>query len=175
MKLKPPRVAEILAGAFAALLILSLFLPWYRSSEQAAGCVPGQADCQRDTASAFEAFGVLDILLLLVGIGGLALLVLEMTQDTPAVPVAWSALLLPPAVVVFALVLWRTIAPPGPSDDEPVFALLGLVASGGLVTATMLSMRSERYGWRSGAVGEVSPEPLPAPGMAGDGERERRQ
>lgn len=162
MKLNPPRVPEILVGAFAALLILSLFLPWYRADEPA-GCAPGADGCVRDTQTAFEAFAVVDILAALVAIGGLALLLLEMTQDTPAVPVAWSAMLAPLTVVAFGLVLWRTVAPPEDAGDEPVFALLGLVASGGLAVATMLSMRSEGYGWRSRAADPVPSEPLPAP------------
>jgi hypothetical protein len=174
MKLNPPRAPEILAGAFAALLILSLFLPWYRASDSASGCPPGQPDCPRPTASAFESFAVLDIVLLLVAVGGIALMFLEMTQETPAVPVAWAGLLVPAALVAFGLVLWRTLAPPGGTTDEPVFALLGLVASGGLFAATLLSMRSESYGWRSQPGEPRLPDPLPAP-SAGEGPGEDRR
>jgi hypothetical protein len=175
MPLHPPRATEILAGAFAALLILSLFLPWYRASDAASGCAPGQADCPRATATAFESFAVLDIVLLLVGIGGIALMVLEMTQETPAVPLAWAGLLTPAALVAFGLVVWRTLAPPGGEGDEPVFALLGLVASGGLLAATLLSMRSEGYGWRSRPGERRLPDPLPTPSVAGDGTGEERR
>lgn len=178
MKLNPPRVGEILAGAFGALLLLSLFLPWYRTPEPATtGCATERANCPRQAISAFEALAVVDVVLLLVALGGVALLVLEMTQRTPAVPLAWSALLAPFAVVAFGLALWRTLAPPGGPGDEPVFALLGLVASGGLAVGVLLSMRSESYGWRSrtdfGSAG--LPEPLPSPRVSGAGLEERER
>ena len=182
MKLNPPRVGEILAGAFGALLVLSLFLPWYRTAEPAtAGCGAGQASCPRETVSGFEALAVTDIVLLAVAIAGVALLLLEMTQRTAAVPLAWSALLAPVALIAFALVLWRTLAPPGGAADEPVFAFLGLVATGGLAIAVLIGMRNEGYGWRArvprgggpgGAPGAGLPDPLPVPRATGEGPRE---
>jgi hypothetical protein len=175
MRLNPPRVGEILAGAFGALLVLSLFLPWYRSTEPATvGCGPEQATCPRETLTGFEALAVVDVVLLLIGLGGVVLLFLEMTQRSPAVPVAWSALLVPLAVVGFVLVVWRVLVPPGDAVEEPLFAFLGLVASGGLTAATLLSMRSESYGWRARGSGGASggrglPEPLSVPRVPGGG------
>jgi hypothetical protein len=177
MSLNPPRVGEILAGVFGALLVLSLFLPWYRTAEPATvGCDPERASCPQETLTGFEALAAVDVVLLVVGLGGVALLLLEMTQRTTAVPVAWSALLAPLAVVGFVLVLWRVISPPGEAE-EPLFAFLGLVASGGITAATLLSMRNESHGWRSrGPVGPVpaggSPEPLSVPRIPGEVSRE---
>lgn len=182
MRLNPPRVPEVLAGAFSALLAVSLFLPWYRASEPAPGCDAGRAGCPRETATAFEAFAAIDILLLLVAGGGFALLVLEMTQRTPALPVAWSAMMAPLVIVALGLVVWRTTAPPEGAGDEPVFALLGLVATGALAAAVLLSMRSESYGWRAsvgrGAGGGGAaglPEPLPVPNIAPETSQERER
>jgi hypothetical protein len=179
MKLNPPRVGEILAGAFGALLALSLFLPWYRTSDPAVGCDTRAAGCPRETVTAFQALAVVDVVLVVVALGGVALLLLEMTQRTTAVPVAWSALLAPLAVVAFGLVLWRVLDPAGGAGDEPVFAFLSLVASGGLLAGVLLSMRSESYGWRSsrgagssGGAGRL-PDPIPAPRVAGEGSGER--
>ncbi len=168
-----------MAGAFAALLTVSLFLPWYRASEPPGGCAPGEVGCTRETLSAFEAFAALDILLLVIVAGVAGLLVLEMSQRTPAVPVAWSAALVPPAIVAAGLVIWRTLDPPSNAVDEPVFALLGLVSAVGLVVAVLIGMRSESHGWRStprtgrgGRLGGRGPEPLPVPRVAGDGPAE---
>lgn len=178
MKLNPPRVGEILAGAFGALLVASLFLPWYRTPEPAvAGCEADRAACPRETVTAFEALAIVDVVLLLVGLGGVVLLLLEMTQRTTAVPVAWSALLAPLAVVALALALWRTLAPPEGAGDEPLFAFLALIASGGLAAGVSLSLRSESYGWRARPGGSASggarlPEALRVPRGAGDGSGE---
>lgn len=172
MTLKLPRVGEILAAAFGALLALSLFLPWYRTAEASPACPAGEAGCPRETVTGFEAFGAIDILLLLVAIGGVALLVLEMTQRTHAVPVAWSVLLMLLALLALAVVAWRTLSPPG-EGYEPLFALLGLVACGGVAAGCFLSMRNASPATRAvrGAGGSEPPEPLPVPTVGEGAER----
>jgi hypothetical protein len=136
--LNPPRVGEILAGAFGALLLVSLFLPWYRSS---AACV--RAPCPQPDATAFESFAGLDVFLVVVALGGVGLLALEATQPTPAVPVAWASVGALLGFVAVVLVLWRMLAPPAIGPDDPVFAALGLAASAGVTAGCFLSMRNE--------------------------------
>lgn len=166
MRLKPPRVGEILAAVFGVLLALSLFLPWYRTPAPAGSCPPAQGECPRETVTAFQAFAAVDILLLLVAAGGLALLALEVTQRTAAIPVAWSALLTSLALVALAVVVWRVAAPPE-VGYEPLFALLGLVACGGVVVACILSMRNDSPAARWARPGRGSvPDPLPVPEVA---------
>lgn len=168
MQLKPPRVAEILAGAFGALLLVSLFLPWYRG-----GCVQaGGGPCPSE--SAFEAFAVLDIFLVVVALAGIGLLALELTQRTAALPVAWSALAAPLAMAATVLVLWRTLAPPASAPPDPVFALLGLVACAGVGAAFLLSMRNEGVERRrtgSSAAASGQPEAITVPSSGAGGER----
>lgn len=165
MRLKPPRVAEILAAAFGLLLLVSLFLPWYGRPVQ---CI--QAPCPPLKENAFEAFAVLDVYLLIVGLAAIGLLVVEMTQRTPAVAVAWAAIGTPLAVVATALVLWRALSPPGAEEAERLFVLLGLAATAGVASAFALSMRNEgldRHRRVRGAVPRPLPEPIrisPAPG-----------
>lgn len=169
MTLKPPRAGEILAAVFGALLALSLFLPWYRASEPAAGC-PAGSSCPRETVTGFEAFAAVDALLVVVAAGGVALLVLEMTQRTSAVPVAWSALVFLAALVGVGLSLWRTVAPPG-DGLEPLFALLGLLACSGVAVACLLSMRNDSPAApaRAGGGAASLPDPLPVPDGTGGG------
>src|SRR5665809_7214 len=109
MKLNPPRVGEILAGASGAVLLVSLFLPWYRERDVVCVEVAG-SDCPSGEAAgtAWESFAVLDVLLVLVALAGVGLLVAQMTQHTPAIPVAWAALATPIAFVAAAWVLVRT-------------------------------------------------------------------
>jgi hypothetical protein len=159
MRLTPPRVGEILAATFGVLLLVSLFLPWYRGR---AGEV---------TISGFGAFAVVDIYLVVVAAGALALLVLETTQRTPAVAVAWAAILTPLAAVGAGLVLWRVLDPPGSGGAEPIFAYLGLLAATGVTVGTVMSMRDETQ--RRPASPEATararpPEPLSAPSPGGD-------
>lgn len=167
MRLKPPRVAEILAAAFGALLLVSLLLPWYREEVVCIQVVGADCPASRSGDTAFEAFAALDVYLLLVALAGLALLALEMTQRAPAIPVALSALGAPLALVATALVLWRVLDPPA-EGVEPLFALLGLISSAGLAMAFALSMRNEGLdrrrpsASRSGG-GFTLPEPLSVP------------
>lgn len=163
-RLNPPRVAEILAGAFGVVLLVSLFLPWYRTPIE---CVQGP--CPSQTVSAFGAFAVLDLFLLVVALGGVMLLVVEMTQRTPALATASASIAAPLSFVAFALVLWRTLSPPG-AAAEPLFAFLGLIAAGGLTVAFLLSMRNEGLGAR-GAARTTLPDPLPAPRASTEDER----
>lgn len=169
--MKPPRVGEILAGAFGVLLLASLFLPWY---QQSLVCVVGP--CPPLRATGFEALAVLDLFLVIVALGGVGLLVVEVTQRTPAIPVAWAAIAALLGLVTVGLVLWRTLAPPPAwAGAEPVFALLALVASAGLTAGCFLSMRDEGSRGGSGVAAGAPPggtEPIrvpgPSPGVEGD-------
>lgn len=154
----PPRVGEVLAGAFGGLLLISLFLPWYRQT-----VLCEQAPCPQLQVTAFEAFAVLDVFLVLVALGGLGLLALEITQRTPAVPVAWAAVATPLALVAALLVLWRVLAPPDSADD-PIFALLGLAACVGLTAGCFFSMRNDRpRSHASTAAARRQPRPVSIP------------
>jgi hypothetical protein len=169
MQLKPPRVGEILAGAFGVLLLVSLFLPWYR--DEAPACLREPCPAA-PTRSAWEAFAVLDLVLLAVALAGVGLLVVEVTQRTPAIPVAWSAIAALLALVAVGLVLWRSLSPPGGSGVEPVFSLLGLAASAGLAGGCFASMRDEGVRLRGVGPGTRDrwPEPLSVPAPPTDAE-----
>jgi hypothetical protein len=162
MTLKPPRVGEIVAGACGFLLVFSLLLPWYRTES-------GEAV----STSGFEAFSALDVFLALVAASGMGLLVAEVTQPTAAVPVAWSAIAALLALLALALVLWRTLDPPI-DGTEPVFALLGLLATAGIAAGCLVSMRDERP--PTGAAEPPRPDPptLPVPEVGTAGSEGRR-
>ena len=178
MRLKPPRVGEIVAGAAGAVLLVSLFLPWFRA-EASGACPPGSGCPGGGSVDeiAFEAFVVLDLLLVALALAGLGLLVAEMVTPTPAIPVAWAALTGLLGLVTTVWVLVTVLAPPG-TGFEPLFALLGLAASAGVTIGAFLSMRDEGFGLRpkaglgatlSRTADSNAPEPLPAP----EGPRER--
>ena len=143
MDLRRLRAGEWLAFTGGVLLIASLFMPWY------------------DDVSGFEALTVIDILLVLVAAVGIALAVLQATQTSPALPVAFGVLSVTTGVIGVLLVLFRLIDAPGQLGGPGVGAWLGLAAAVGITVG----------GWRSIANEHVphlppgpEPELRPAPG-----------
>ena len=143
MDLRRLRAGEWLAAAGGALLVASLFMPWY------------------DDVSGFEALSVIDILLVLVAAVAFALAILQATQTTPALPVAFGVLTVTIGAIGVLLVLYRLIDAPGDVGGPGAGAWLGLVAAVALTVG----------GWRSLANEHVShvppgpePELRPAPG-----------
>ncbi len=109
-----------LAGA--AVLVISLFLPWY-------GIKSGGIDLGGlGTASAFEAMDLLDLLLLVIGVGAIVLTLLAarggLKTDAGPLVAAGGAL----AVLI---ILFRIVDQPGPNDFIVVKygAFLGLIAA----------------------------------------------
>lgn len=111
----PRNVVGILLIAAGALLILSLLLPYYRVSVEVSGF--GQSFSQSGSASGFEAFELIDIVLLVIGIasvlGGAASLGLG--PVTSAELPRW----LPTAIAIggaiaTALILFRMFVDPAP-------------------------------------------------------------
>jgi len=142
VRLKLPRFGEIVAGAAGALLLLSLFLPWYSGGVDACiQIVDPPRPCAPTQLSAWDSLAVLDILFAIVALAGIALLALEATQRTSAVPVAWATLTALTASIAAPIALYRTLDPPGALD--PRFAFLGLIACAGVAAGAWLSMRDE--------------------------------
>jgi drug/metabolite transporter (DMT)-like permease len=137
------RAGEWLAAAAAILLIVSLLLPWY------------------DTRSGFETLSVIDILLVLVAGVALALAILQATQTSPALPVAFSVLTVTAGLIGVLLVLFRLIDAPGSNLDVAAGAWLGLAAVAALTAGGWLSLANEHA--RHLPPGP-EPELRPAPG-----------
>ena len=171
MRPNPPRLGEILAGAAGAVLLISLFLPCFRATTLGA-CPPG-SDCPGGgdvDEIAFEAFAILDLLLVALALAGIGLLIAQMVAHAPAIPVAWGALTVLLGLVTTLWVLVSVLSPPGQSF-EPLFALLGLAASAGVTIGALLSIRDEGFGVRPkpgieatrSRTAERGLEPLPVP------------
>jgi hypothetical protein len=152
------RDGEWIAGAGAVALLASLFLHWY-GLDVAIG-LPGVGHPE---ATAWQAFGVLDIVLVLLMLVPLALVVTQATRESPAIPVFFSVTTIVAGALAALLILYRIVNQPGPNDLVEVQAgawlgfLAALVVTGG--------------GWRSTRVeaipGQALPpiddQPLPAP------------
>jgi hypothetical protein len=125
MDLRRLRGGEWIALAGGILLVVSLFMPWY-------GDVSG-----------FEAFTVIDVLLVLVAGVAIALAILQATQTGPALPVAFGVLTVTVGAIGVLLVLFRLIDSPGDVGGPAGAAWLGLAAAVALTAGGWRSLANE--------------------------------
>jgi hypothetical protein len=134
------RAGEWLAGAGGVLLLVSLALPWY------------QAD--GGDVSGYEAFSIVDILLVVVAAVAIALALLQATRTTQALPVAFGVLTVTVGVIGTLLTLYRLIDDPGEVSGPRLGAWLGLVAVAALTAGGWMSLANEH-------VSNIPPGPEP--------------
>lgn len=138
MDLGRVRTFEWLTGLAGIALFVSLFLPWY-GAEGFSG-----------TATAWQAFGVVDFLLAFVALFAIALLIVTAMQRTAAVPQTVAAFVVWFAVVGVAAVLVRLINPPAVAGGDvattrEVGLWLGTLAAAGIFAAGWKSMRDKSF------------------------------
>jgi hypothetical protein len=144
---------EWLAGVAGTALVGSLFLDWYSVVTILSLPAPDGG------LSAWEAFAVTDVLLLLSGLFGVAIFLTMATQAAAAVPIATASLATVSALVALVAVAIRTINPPGSGLDRSAGLWIGLAAALALVASGAAAMRDER----SPASAPVEPRQVPAP------------
>lgn len=144
MDLRRVRVWDWLTGLAGLVLLGSLFLDWYGS------------------ASGWEAFSFVDILLAVTAVGAVALLVAAATQRTAAVPQVMTALLISVVFVAAILTVFRLIDPPV-DGDRAIGAWLGTTAVLALFFLDYRSMadRTFPHAMRPRLEVEVVPTPTP--------------
>ena len=130
MDLRRLRTGEWIAAVSGAVLLVSLWLPWYSLGV--------------GTASAWESLAVVDVLLALVASAGVALLLITATQSVPAVPIAFSVFVTFAGMAAVILVAVRLLNLPEPVDGREWGVWLALAASLGLVAGALVAMRDER-------------------------------
>ena len=137
------RTGEIVAGVAGVVLLASLFLNWYSVTPEA---LSGAADRRFSSVSAWTAFSVVDILLALVALLGIALALSQVVGRGPALPVAIGVITTTLGLAATLLVLYRILNQPGPNDVIGVGlgAWVGLVASLGVFLGAWLSLSDER-------------------------------
>jgi drug/metabolite transporter (DMT)-like permease len=135
------RAGEWLAAAAAVALLVSLALPWY-------GDLTG-----------FEALSVIDVLLALAALLGLALAFLQATRESPAAPLAAAVLTVVAGLLGTLLVLFRLLD--APDDFETTYGVwLALAAILALTAGGWLSMANEHVrGLPPGPEPELRPSP----------------
>lgn len=144
------RIGEWITGIASVALLGVMFLDWYESD---AG-----------SASAWEAFSVLDVLLAIAALMGIGVAVMAAVHDSPAVSLAIAGLLITIATIATLAVIVRAIAVPdvgGEDADRALGLWVGLAASLAVAAGSLASMRDERF--PEGARVDVEIETLPAP------------
>jgi carbon starvation protein CstA len=128
------RIGELVAGAAGVVLLASMFLSWY------------SVNSRDDSLTAWAAFSVVDILVALIALLGIALTLSEVIGRGPALPVAIGVVTTTLALAGTLLVLYRIINQPGPNDLIRVDAgaYVGLLATAGVFLGAWLSLSDER-------------------------------
>ena len=121
------RWSEALAGLASALLLASLFLPWFGPSD----------------VTAWEAFALIDLLLLGAAALGLFMAFAAAAYTKPDVPITTEALSVVVGVVATLLVIFRLIDPVNGATRE-VGLYIGLAGALGLLIGAWGAVRSER-------------------------------
>jgi hypothetical protein len=144
MDLRRLRAGEWIAALAGTALIVSLFLPWFTD------------------ASGWEALTVVDALLLAVGAGGLAVLVVTAVARTSSMPLVTAALLTPVATVMIVVTLIRVLSVPDAYEGRELGAWLALIAVPLVAAGALISMRDERLS-EPGRSTDQTGRPVPPP------------
>jgi hypothetical protein len=150
------RPGDAMAGGGALLLLVVTFLDWYTPAGGAEGL------------DAWHAFSVLDLLLALVVLLGLALAVSQVAGRGPALPVGISVLTATITSGVTLLVLYRILNQPGPNDQIAVSAgaWLGLVCTALVAAGGWLALADETPRPSDPPAPAVERRPAPPPDAA---------
>jgi hypothetical protein len=122
MELSRLRRGHLLAAAGGVALLVVMFLDWYS--------VGGADGVRAVGATAWQSFGLLDVLLALLALLGIALAVISAAQRSPALPAAMAVVTCSAGGIVLVLVLYRILNQPGPNDlvEVKYGAFLGFLA-----------------------------------------------
>jgi hypothetical protein len=132
------RAGEWLAAAGGAALLASLLVVWY------------------DDRTGFEALAVIDIPLVLLAALGIALGVLQATQDSPAKPVGAAVLSVTFGAIGVLIVLVKLVVP----GDPALGVFLALASTVAITAGGWLSLAAERVrGLPPGLEPELRPPP----------------
>lgn len=176
MDLRRLRIGEWILGGSGALLLISLFLPWWGLEGDWIGLGPGgpvegpdQAPGVVTTWTAWQVFSVADLLLALLGLLALVVWALVARWSAPGPGLAGEVLLTPPAVVLAIVVLVQLLGTPGTLEAPPTFdatveygGWLGLLSTFGVLVGLLVGMRDERLS-RPGELTDQAGAPVPEP------------
>jgi hypothetical protein len=158
--------ADWAVGLCGAVLIGSLWLPWYHGLVaegvyfNRSGGAPAIAGPIGEL-NAWQAMAVNDVILFIAGGLGISVLVASLTQSSGAIPIAASVFAALAGILASILAVVRLIWLPAAATDRAAGVWTGTAAALGLAVTGLLSMRDERRG--AAGLAQVEVTRLPAP------------
>ena len=139
MDLSRLRAPEWIALVAGALLLGSLFVPWYSTTVD----VPELGATLEREFTAWDLLTLVDLLLALVALVALALAVVTGLRESPAGPVAAGVLTVSFGALGVLLVVFRLLDLPGEPLSRELGGFLALAAAIAILAAGWLSIRDE--------------------------------
>jgi hypothetical protein len=140
------RPGDWAVGLCGAVLIGSLWLPWYRGADH--------------DFNAWQSMAVNDVLLFIAGGLGVAVVIANLSQSSEAIPITASVFAALFAILASILALVRLIWPPH-GLDRAAGVWIGTAAALGLTVSALRLLRDERRG--APGLAQVEVTTLPAP------------
>jgi hypothetical protein len=152
----------LIAGVSGALLFIFMFFSWFGVDVE--GAIPAgipedianqavEESGVDTTANAWQAFDVIDLILLLAVIASVGFAIIDMSGASVSLPVAGSAVTAGIGAIAFLLVLYRLIDPPGGDGvGREIGVWLGLLATAGIAYGGYEGMQEE-----GASFGDVAP------------------
>jgi hypothetical protein len=177
MNLQRLRVGEWIVGVSGALLLVSLFLPWWGLEGTWIELGPGGPvegiDRGGDTLTtwtAWQVFSVADVLLFLLGALAIAVWIVVARAPAPGLGITIEALATLFAIAMLIVVLVQVLGtpatlevpPPIPDPTLQYGAWIGLAATFGTLFGLLAAMRDERLS-TPGKLTDQTGAPVPAP------------
>jgi FlaA1/EpsC-like NDP-sugar epimerase len=131
MDVRRVRTWDWLTGLAGALLLVSLFLPWY--------------SLLGVSATGWESFSVVDVILALAALCAIALPVVTAVQRTAAVPQAFAASIAWVLIAAAVLALVRLVNPPADDVSREAGVWIAAVAALAVTGFDMKAMRDKRF------------------------------
>lgn len=177
MNLQRLRVGEWIVGVSGALLLVSLFLPWWGLEGKWIELGPGgpvegigQGGGVTTTWTAWQVFSVADVLLFLLGALALAVWVIVARAPAPGLGITVEALVTLLAIAMMIVVVVQVLGTPGSLQVPPPIpdatlqygAWIGLASTFGIFFGLLAAMRDERLS-RPGELTDQTGAPVSAP------------
>jgi hypothetical protein len=180
MRLSAIGTGPLVAGAAGALLLIFMFLTWFQVGSATIEVAPSVQDLGEGldlersgeearqnieeqggdpTASAWQSFSVIDLVLLLAGLAGIAFAVAGAAGWRARLPAATSMAVAGLAALATLLIIYRIVDPPSIEfggafvdftgisveyeTERTIGVFLGLIAALGIALGALLSMRED--------------------------------
>ncbi|MGI8728082.1 MAG: hypothetical protein ACR2K6_10455, partial [Solirubrobacterales bacterium] len=136
---------EKIAAAAGVVLILVMFIfDWYSVGGGSIDTGAGTVEFDGGGVNAWQAFGLIDLILFISAGVAIALAVMSANSQSPNLPVALSAIVAGLGILATLLVLYRILDVPGPGGiDRGIGVFLGLLAAVGIAYGGWTAMQEE--------------------------------